>query len=91
MPEYVKRGPYTKDEIEKAVKVMQQRAKAAGRGYRNIDGKRAAKELREQRYRDYFNAYTNYYSFNDRECKQFKSALSGKHGPINRIKKAIQP
>ena len=74
------RGPITKAEMDAAVKVLQARAKAAGRGHRKFGGKMAARQLREER----LAAFADYY-FLDR--KKFRHAVSGSYGPIVRMHK----
>jgi hypothetical protein len=71
------RGPITRAEIDEAVKVMQQRAKANGRGWRDFYGKAAAIKLREERVL----IFANYYNL---DYKKFKRAVEGKDGSINR-------
>jgi hypothetical protein len=72
------RGPITRAEMDEAVKVLQQRAKAKGDGRREFDGRAAAIKLREER----LQAFANYYNLDER----FERALTGKDGSVNRQK-----
>jgi hypothetical protein len=74
------RGAITKDEMKRATAVMQARASARGQANKNFDGMTAARDLREER----IETYADYYGITD--LKQFKNALEGKLGSINRIK-----
>jgi hypothetical protein len=74
------RGAITKDEMKRAIAVMQARASARGQANKNFDGMTAARDLREER----ISTYADYYGI--RDLKQFKNALEGKLGSINRMK-----
>jgi hypothetical protein len=74
------RGPITRAEMDTAVKVMQRRETAQGRGKIEFDGKRAASDLREERY----TMFANYYGLT---VDELKAAVLGKHGSINRAQK----
>lgn len=77
------RGRITKDEMTHAIAVMQKRASARGQANKNFDGMTAARDLREE----IIETYADYYGI--RNLKEFKNALEGKHGPINRIKATV--
>jgi hypothetical protein len=76
----VPHGPITKAEMIKAVKILQQRAKAEGRGHREFEGRKAATQLRQEQQK----AYASYYGI---PYKEFQNAILNKYGPINRRKK----
>ncbi|MET4455565.1 hypothetical protein [Bradyrhizobium sp. RT3b] len=73
------RGPIKKEEMRRAIQVKQLREKARGQANKKFDGKKAAGDLREEIIR----TYADYYGLN---FEQFKNALDGKHGSINRRK-----
>jgi hypothetical protein len=74
-------GPFKKSEMDKAVKILQGRDKAAGRKIVvKYDGKCAARKLREENLK----AFCDGWKLNR---KEFRSVLAGKQGSINRAKK----
>jgi hypothetical protein len=73
------KGPITKAEMNEAVTELQRREKVAGRGKVEFDGKKAATQLRQEE----LAAYCDY---NGLDHKRFKTAFSGRYGPINRTK-----
>jgi hypothetical protein len=73
----VRHGPITKAEMNAAVKVLQQRAKAEKRGHREFDGKKAATQLRQEQLEDFCNQQGL-----DRDL--FERVLNRKQGSVNR-------
>jgi hypothetical protein len=70
-------GRITKAEMGAAVKVLQQRAKAEGRGRVEHEGKAAATQLRQEQLDDFCNQ-------RGLDRRRFENVLRGKQGSINR-------
>jgi hypothetical protein len=74
------KGPITKPEMEEAVRHSKRRAKKAGRANVTVDAKQAAVRLREE----LISRAARYYGYRP---KEFRNALEGKAGTINRLGK----